>query len=85
MEAGCTGKYALLKIPDVPMVRKLGPKTREGDRQARSFYTQCGNAEPHLPILPVFHLGDPNRLERHWVFGRRPDGARRAAPSDAMR
>ncbi|WP_058322262.1 murein L,D-transpeptidase family protein [Sinorhizobium sp. GL28] len=61
-----SGKYALLKI--FPMCRwsgKLGPKTKEGDRQApEGFYAvSAGMLNPKSQFYLSFNLGYPNRLE----------------------
>lgn len=61
-----TGKYALLKT--YPMCRwsgKLGPKTREGDRQAPEgfYHVNAGMLNPNSQYYLSFNLGYPNRLE----------------------
>lgn len=61
-----TGKYALLKT--YPMCRwsgKLGPKTREGDRQAPEgfYHVNAGMLNPTSQYYLSFNLGYPNRLE----------------------
>lgn len=61
-----TGRYALLKT--YPMCRwsgKLGPKMREGDRQApEGFYTVTpGLMNPRSQYYLAFNLGYPNQLE----------------------
>ncbi|KAA0971183.1 murein L,D-transpeptidase [Aureimonas fodinaquatilis] len=61
-----SGRYALLKT--YPMCRwsgKLGPKTREGDRQApEGFYHVTANMlNPTSQFHLSFDLGYPNRLE----------------------
>jgi murein L,D-transpeptidase YafK len=61
-----SGKYALLKT--YPMCRwsgKLGPKKRNGDRQApEGFYTVSANMlNPRSKYYLSFDLGYPNRLE----------------------
>lgn len=62
-----SGRYALLKT--YPLCRwsgKLGPKTREGDRQApEGFYTVSrGQMNPRSQYYLSFNLGYPNQLER---------------------
>tara|TARA_R110002051_G_scaffold123095_1_gene196118 strand:- start:17772 stop:18785 length:1014 start_codon:yes stop_codon:yes gene_type:complete len=61
-----TGRYALLKT--FPMCRwsgKLGPKTREGDRQAPEgfYHVSAGMLNPNSQYYLSFNLGYPNRLE----------------------
>jgi murein L,D-transpeptidase YafK len=61
-----TGRYALLKT--YPMCRwsgKLGPKTREGDRQApEGFYSVTPRLmNPQSDYYLAFNLGFPNPLE----------------------
>ena len=61
------GDYALLKT--YPMCRwsgRLGPKTREGDRQApEGFYSvRRGMLNPRSQYHLSFDLGYPNRLEK---------------------
>jgi len=61
-----TGRYALLKV--YPMCRwsgKLGPKRREGDRQApEGFYTVTARQmNPKSKYYLSFDLGYPNPLE----------------------
>ena len=61
-----SGRYALLKT--FPMCRwsgKLGPKTRNGDRQApEGFYTvSAGMLNPNSQYYLSFNLGYPNKLE----------------------
>ena len=61
-----TGTYALLKT--YPLCRwsgKLGPKMREGDRQApEGFYAVTpGLMNPRSQYYLAFNLGYPNRLE----------------------
>lgn len=61
-----SGRYALLKT--YPLCRwsgKLGPKKREGDRQApEGFYTVTpGQMNPKSRYYLSFNLGYPNRLE----------------------
>lgn len=61
-----TGKYVLLKT--YPMCRwsgKLGPKTREGDRQAPEgfYHVNAGMLNPTSQYYLSFNLGYPNRLE----------------------
>jgi murein L,D-transpeptidase YafK len=65
-KADQSGRYALLKI--YPMCRwsgKLGPKTRNGDRQApEGFYSvSAGMLNPNSQYYLAFNLGYPNRLE----------------------
>ncbi len=60
------GKYALLKT--YPMCRwsgKLGPKTRNGDRQAPEgfYHVSAGMLNPNSQYYVSFNLGYPNRLE----------------------
>lgn len=62
-----SGQYALLKT--YPMCRwsgQLGPKTREGDRQApEGFYTVTPDMmNPRSQFHLSFNLGFPNALER---------------------
>jgi murein L,D-transpeptidase YafK len=62
-----SGQYALLKT--YPMCRwsgQLGPKTREGDRQApEGFYTVTPDLmNPRSQFHLSFNLGYPNPLER---------------------
>lgn len=61
-----TGSYALLKT--YPMCRwsgKLGPKTRDGDRQAPEgfYHVSAGSLNPKSQYFVSFNLGYPNRLE----------------------
>ncbi len=61
-----SGKYALLKI--YPMCRwsgTLGPKRREGDRQAPEgfYHVSAGMLNPNSEYYLSFNLGYPNRLE----------------------
>jgi len=61
-----SGKYALLKT--YPMCRwsgKLGPKTRDGDRQAPEgfYHVSSGMLNPNSQYYLSFNLGYPNRLE----------------------
>lgn len=61
-----TGKYALLKT--FPMCRwsgRLGPKTKEGDRQAPEgfYHVTAGMLNPKSQFYLSFNLGYPNRLE----------------------
>nr|WP_046637001.1 murein L,D-transpeptidase family protein [Neorhizobium galegae] len=61
-----SGKYALLKT--YPMCRwsgKLGPKTRNGDRQAPEgfYHVSAGMLNPKSQYYLSFNLGYPNRLE----------------------
>ncbi|MDF2618527.1 MAG: hypothetical protein K0S00_1186 [Xanthobacteraceae bacterium] len=61
-----SGRYALLKT--YPMCRwsgRLGPKTREGDRQApEGFYAVTpGLMNPRSQFYLAFNLGYPNQLE----------------------
>ncbi len=61
------GEYALLKT--YPMCRwsgKLGPKTKQGDRQApEGFYNVgYGRLNPQSKYYLSFDIGYPNRLER---------------------
>jgi murein L,D-transpeptidase YafK len=62
-----SGRYALLKT--YPMCRwsgKLGPKTRDGDRQAPEgfYHVTAGMLNPNSQYYLSFNLGYPNRLER---------------------
>ena len=66
-----TGQFALLKI--YPMCRwsgQLGPKKREGDRQApEGFYTVTPDLmNPRSQYYLSFNLGYPNALERAQGF-----------------
>jgi murein L,D-transpeptidase YafK len=61
-----TGQFALLKT--YPMCRwsgKLGPKTRNGDRQAPEgfYHVNAGMLNPNSQYYLSFNLGYPNRLE----------------------
>ncbi len=61
-----SGKYALLKT--WPMCRwsgRLGPKTRDGDRQAPEgfYHVSAGMLNPESQYYLSFNLGYPNRLE----------------------
>jgi murein L,D-transpeptidase YafK len=63
---GPSGRYALLKT--YPMCRwsgKLGPKTRNGDRQAPEgfYHVSAGMLNPKSQYYMSFNLGYPNRLE----------------------
>jgi murein L,D-transpeptidase YafK len=60
------GQFALLKT--YPMCRwsgKLGPKTRNGDRQAPEgfYHVNAGMLNPNSQYYLSFNLGYPNRLE----------------------
>lgn len=62
-----SGRYALLKT--YPMCRwsgMLGPKTRNGDRQAPEgfYHVSAGMLNPNSQYYLSFNLGYPNRLER---------------------
>ncbi|ACK81993.1 MAG: murein L,D-transpeptidase family protein [Methylobacteriaceae bacterium] len=64
---GADGKYALLKT--YPMCRwsgQLGPKTREGDRQApEGFYSITpASMNPNSSLYLSFNLGYPNEYDR---------------------
>ena len=64
-----TGHFALLKT--YPICRwsgELGPKTREGDRQApEGFYTITpGQMNPNSAYYLSFDLGYPNAYDRAW-------------------
>ena len=61
-----TGRFALLKT--YPMCRwsgKLGPKTRNGDRQAPEgiYHVNAGMLNPNSQYYLSFNLGYPNKLE----------------------
>lgn len=61
-----TGRYALLKT--YPMCRwsgKLGPKMKDGDRQAPEgfYHVSTGMLNPRSQYYVSFNLGYPNRLE----------------------
>ena len=61
-----TGRFALLKT--YPMCRwsgKLGPKTRDGDRQAPEgfYHVSASMLNPASQYYLSFNLGYPNRLE----------------------
>lgn len=61
-----SGRYALLKT--YPMCRwsgKLGPKTKNGDRQAPEgfYHVSAGMLNPKSQYYVSFNLGYPNRLE----------------------
>ncbi|MCM2505691.1 murein L,D-transpeptidase [Aureimonas altamirensis] len=62
-----SGKYALLRT--YPMCRwsgKLGPKTRDGDRQAPEgfYHVNASMLNPDSQYYLSFNLGYPNKLER---------------------
>lgn len=62
-----SGKYALLKT--FPMCRwsgKLGPKMKEGDRQAPEgfYHVSAGMLNPKSQFYVSFNLGYPNKLEK---------------------
>jgi murein L,D-transpeptidase YafK len=62
---GVDGQYAMLKT--YPICRwsgQLGPKRKEGDRQApEGFYTvNSGPHEPELLLPPLLRYGLPERL-----------------------
>ena len=64
-----SGEYALLKT--YPICRwsgELGPKVREGDRQApEGFYTITpGQMNPNSSYYLAFDLGFPNAYDRAW-------------------
>ena len=64
---GADGRYALLKT--YPMCRwsgQLGPKTREGDRQApEGFYAVTpASMNPNSSLYLSFNLGYPNEYDR---------------------
>lgn len=66
-----SGRFSLLKT--YPMCRwsgQLGPKTREGDRQApEGFYTVTADLmNPRSEFYLSFNLGYPNALERSQGF-----------------
>ena len=77
---GSNGRYALLKT--YPICRwsgQLGPKTREGDRQApEGFYTVTpAQMNPNSAYYLSFDTGYPERLRPlARPHRRRPDGAR---------
>ncbi|KKX29613.1 murein L,D-transpeptidase family protein [Rhizobium sp. LC145] len=61
-----TGRYALLKT--YPMCRwsgKLGPKMKDGDRQAPEgfYHVSAGMLNPKSQYYVSFNLGYPNKLE----------------------
>jgi murein L,D-transpeptidase YafK len=61
-----SGRFALLKT--YPMCRwsgKLGPKTKNGDRQAPEgfYHVNAGMLNPNSQYYLSFNLGYPNRLE----------------------
>lgn len=61
-----SGRYALLKT--YPMCRwsgKLGPKMKDGDRQAPEgfYHVSAGMLNPKSQYYVSFNLGYPNRLE----------------------
>ena len=61
-----SGRYALLKV--YPMCRwsgKLGPKKRDGDRQAPEgfYHVSAGMLNPNSQYYLSFNLGYPNKLE----------------------
>lgn len=61
-----SGRYALLKA--YPMCRwsgKLGPKKRDGDRQAPEgfYHVSAGMLNPNSQYYLSFNLGYPNTLE----------------------
>jgi murein L,D-transpeptidase YafK len=64
-----TGRFALLKI--YPICRwsgELGPKVREGDRQApEGFYTITpAQMKPNSNYYLAFNIGFPNEFDRAW-------------------
>lgn len=65
-KADASGRYKLFKT--YPMCRwsgKLGPKTKEGDRQAPEgfYHVSAGMLNPQSQYYVSFNLGYPNRLE----------------------
>ena len=69
MEADRDGQYALLKT--YPICRwsgDLGPKKKEGDRQApEGFYTITpGQMNPNSNYYLAFNTGYPNAYDRAW-------------------
>ena len=74
-----TGQFALLKT--YPICRwsgELGPKVKQGDRQApEGFYTiHPAQMNPNSQYYLSFNMGYPERLRpRPWAHGRAPDGA----------
>lgn len=65
-KADATGRYKLFKT--YPMCRwsgKLGPKKKEGDRQAPEgfYHVSAGMLNPQSQYYVSFNLGYPNRLE----------------------
>ena len=77
---GADGKYALLKtFPICRWSGQLGPKVREGDRQApEGFYTITpAQMNPNSAYYLSFDTGFPNAYDRaHGRTGSAPDGAR---------
>jgi murein L,D-transpeptidase YafK len=84
-----TGRFALLKT--YPICRwsgELGPKIKEGDRQApEGFYTITpGQMNPNSQYYLSFNLGFPNAFDRaHGRTGAHPDGARRLLVARLLR
>ena len=65
-KADASGRYKLFKT--YPMCRwsgKLGPKTKDGDRQAPEgfYHVSAGMLNPQSQYYVSFNLGYPNRLE----------------------
>jgi murein L,D-transpeptidase YafK len=65
-KADASGRYKLFKT--YPMCRwsgQLGPKTKEGDRQAPEgfYHVSAGMLNPQSQYYVSFNLGYPNRLE----------------------
>ena len=63
-----TGRYALLKKYDIcKWSGKLGPKIKEGDRQApEGFYTVTpAQMNPKSSYYLSFNIGFPNTFDRH--------------------
>ena len=66
-KAKANGRYALLATYDIcKWSGKLGPKHREGDRQApEGFYSVARHQmNPHSKYYLAFNLGFPNRFDR---------------------
>ena len=75
------GRYALLKTYEIcKWSGELGPKIKEGDRQApEGFYTITpAQMNPNSSYYLSFNIGYPERLRpRAWPHRLAPDGARR--------
>ena len=66
-KAKANGRYALLKTYDICKYSgKLGPKLKEGDRQAPEgfYHVNRGLLNPQSSYFLSFNLGYPNRFDR---------------------